>query len=79
MVLNNLERGIKEKLYRDNMQTEIVARFRMASIWILFDQKIFPYPKFELSNVFKEVLLLFLYGLVTPKGYQLIEKYQTPQ
>ena len=76
MVLENIERGIKEGLYRRNLHKEIVARFRMASIWILFDQDIFPYPKFELSNVFKEVLELFLYGLVSPKGYQLIEKYQ---
>ena len=76
MVLQNLERGIKEGLYRKNLDKEIIARFRMASIWMLFDQHIFPYPKFELSKVFTEILRLFLYGLVSPKGYELIEKYQ---
>ncbi len=76
MILDNLERGISEGLYRKNMDIEVIARFRMASIWILFDQEIFPYPKFEIGKVFTEILQLFLYGLVTPKGYQLIEKYQ---
>lgn len=77
MVLQNLERGIAEGFFRNDLNLEITARFRMASIWILFDQETFPYPKFELSQVFKEVLVLFLYGLVTPKGYKMIEKYQT--
>ncbi len=77
MVLQNLERGIHDGLFRADLNLEIVARFRMATIWILFDQETFPYPKFELSQVFKEVLVLFLYGLVTPKGYKMIEKYHT--
>jgi TetR/AcrR family transcriptional regulator, cholesterol catabolism regulator len=76
MVLQNLVRGIKEGLFRKDIDKEIIARFRMASIWILFDQNIFPYPKFDLSKVFTEILRLFLFGLVTPKGYELIEKYQ---
>jgi len=76
MVASNLKRGIAEGYYRENLDIEIVSRFRMSSMWLLFDPEVFPSQKFELSKVFKEVLELFLYGLVNPKGYKLIEKYK---
>ena len=76
MIAANLKRGIDEGNYRTDLDIEIVSRFRMASIWLLFDQEIFPSTKFELSKVFKETLELFLHGLVNPKGYKLIEKYK---
>lgn len=76
MVAANLKRGITEGYYRDNLDIEIVSRFRMSSTWLLFDPEVFPSQKFELSKVFKEVLELFLHGLVNPKGYKLIEKYK---
>ena len=76
MIAENLERGIKEGLYRETLDVEIIARFRMASIWVLFDPEVYPAEKFEIRKVFKETLELFLFGLVSPKGYKLIEKYQ---
>jgi hypothetical protein len=76
MVASNLKRGIAEGYYRENLDIEIVSRFRMSSMWLLFDPEVFPSQKFELSKVFKEVLELFLHGLVNPKGYRLIEKYK---
>ncbi len=76
MVATNLKRGIAEGYYRDDLDIEIVSRFRMASTWLLFDQETFPAHRFELSKIFKEILELFLHGLVNPKGYKLIEKYK---
>ncbi|MFY7964188.1 MAG: TetR/AcrR family transcriptional regulator [Chitinophagaceae bacterium] len=76
MVATNLKRGIAEGYYRENLDIEIVSKFRMASTWLLFDQETFPAHKYELSQIFKEVLELFLHGLVNPKGYKLIEKYK---
>lgn len=76
MILANLQRGIDEGIYREGLNVEIVARFRMATVWLLFDTEVFPPSKFQLLHVFKEVLELFLHGLVNPKGYKLIEKYK---
>lgn len=79
MVAANLNRGIEEGYYRPELDIEIVSRFRMSSMWLLFDPEVFPPQKFQLSAVFKEVLELFLYGLVNAKGYKLIEKYKEPK
>ncbi len=75
MVAKNLQRGMDEGIYRNDLDIEIVARFRIASVWLLFDQEVFPAQQFAVSKVFREVLELFLHGLVNPKGFKLIEKY----
>lgn len=76
MIVVNLKRGIDEGIYRDDFNIEIVARFRMACIWIPFDTETFPTNKYSLAQVFHEVFELFLYGLVNTKGFKLIEKYK---
>lgn len=76
MIIANLKRGIAEGIYRENLNVEVLARFRMATVWLLFDVEVFPPAKFQLVDIFKEVLELFLYGLVNPKGYKQIEKYK---
>lgn len=76
MIIANLQRGITEGLYRPDIDVEIVARFRIACIWLLFDQEVYPASEFTLHKVSLEIFELFLYGLVNPKGYKLIEKYK---
>jgi AcrR family transcriptional regulator len=76
MIMNNIKRGQTEGLYRTDINIEIVSRFRIASTWLLFDPEVFPQNKFQLPVVFLEVFELFLYGLVNPKGFRLIEKYK---
>ncbi len=76
MIVANLKRGIAEGLYREDLDVEIVARFRVATIWLMFDQDVFPSNKFQLTKVVKEIFELFLHGLVNTKGYKLIEKYK---
>ena len=77
MIVHNLQRGIDEGFYRENIDIQIASRFRIASIWLLFDIDLFPPKKFDLAKVSHEILELFLYGLVNPKGYKQIEKYKT--
>lgn len=76
MVAKNLQRGVLEGYYRNDFDIDLLARFRMACIWIPFDTDMFPSNTFSLPYVFKQVTEHFLYGLVNPKGYELIEKYK---
>ncbi len=75
MVAANLKRGIAEGYYREDLDIEIISRFRMSSMWLLFDPEVFPPQKFELSKIFREISELFLQGLVNSKGQKTIEKY----
>lgn len=77
MVRDNLTRGINEGVYRESLNIDILSRFRMASVQMLFDLQVFPPEKFDLATVSTTILDHFLYGVVNTKGYKLIEKYKT--
>jgi AcrR family transcriptional regulator len=68
IVRNNLERGVREGLYRDNFDIEIVTRFHIASSFQLFDETIFPQNTFKRDEIFKEYLLHYLHGILSEKG-----------
>lgn len=76
MVKDNLERGIKEELYRAEINIEIISRFRIASIFFVFDSEIFLSSKINLADVVWEITENFLYGVATSKGIKQILKYK---
>ncbi len=76
MVKKNIERGIKEELYRPEIDIEIMARYRLESMMLVFNTGLFPSSKFNLVKLHQEILEHFLYGLATLKGYKLILKYK---
>ena len=75
-ITENLEKGIAMQLYRPDINVEIIARFRLASVFLLFSPDIFPSGRYNLSTIMEEGTILFLYGITTSKGQKLIQKYQ---
>lgn len=75
MVKQNLERGIREELYRSDLQVDILARCRVETITMLFDPEIQESTQQPLMDVQREVMIHFLFGIVNPKGYKLLTKY----
>ncbi len=76
IIKQNLERGIKEELYRPEINVEIMTRFRLESMMLGFNIHLFPPAKFNLAELQQEIIEHFLYGLATLKGYKLILKYK---
>ena len=76
VIKRNLERGIKEALYRPDMNVEIIARLRLENIMLGFNPEVFPPSKFNLATLQQEIIEHFLYGVATLKGYKLILKYK---
>lgn len=76
MIKKNIERGIKEELFRPELDIEIMVRYRLESMMLVFNTALFPSSKFNLVKLHKEILEHFLYGLATLKGYKLILKYK---
>jgi TetR/AcrR family transcriptional regulator, cholesterol catabolism regulator len=75
MIKENLERGIKEELYRPEINIDIIAKHRIESAFMGFNQDIFPHNKYKISDVGNELGIFFLHGITTAKGKKLIEKY----
>lgn len=72
----NIERGKKEELYRENMNSDIIAKTRLECMMIPFNEELFPRSRFSMVFLHQQLIEFFLYGMVTPKGYKLITKYQ---
>jgi hypothetical protein len=76
ILVHNIERGIREELYRPELQVDVMARFRLETIMIPFNIITFPPAKYNVADVTKEIIEHFVYGLAGPKGYKLIQKYK---
>lgn len=72
----NIERGKKEELYREDMNADIIIKTRLECITLPFNEELFPRSQFPLVFLHQQLIEFFLYGMVTPKGYKLITKYQ---
>jgi hypothetical protein len=75
-VKKNLERGISEGLYREELNVDVITKFRIETMFIPFNPGIFPYGKYNLAQVEIEILELFLYGVTTSQGQRLLKKYK---
>ncbi len=76
IIRENLDWGKREELYREEIQSDIIARFRLTSMFMLFNPELFPLGKHSLPTIITEVTDNFLYGLTTHKGQKLIQKYK---
>ncbi|WP_282178908.1 TetR/AcrR family transcriptional regulator [Maribacter stanieri] len=73
-VLSNVERGLEQGLFRDNIEPEFVARIYFTSMNSIKDQNIFPLNRFPISNLMDSFLEYHLRGIVTPKGKAILNK-----
>lgn len=76
IIKQNLEDGIKQELYREDIDTDILTRYRLHSIMLSFDPEIFPSNKTNLVHIEFVLLEHFLWGIATGKGQKLIIKYK---
>ena len=76
VIKKNIDRGIKEELFRPEINTDILAKFRLESMLMAFNMNVFPPRKYNLAEVTLEIIEHYLYGLATLKGHKLILKYK---
>lgn len=76
VIRENIERGIREELFRPEIDVDILSKFRLESMMIAFNMSVFPPRKYNLAKVTQEIIEHYLYGLATLKGYKLILKYK---
>ena len=71
----NLERGIEEGLYRPEINIEIMARYRVETMLTSFNPEFQRNVKLGLIEIEKEIIIHYLFGLVSSKGYKLALTY----
>jgi AcrR family transcriptional regulator len=76
-IKENLERGIKEGLYRKEVNAEIIARFYNVLSLTLIDEASFPSDKYPKEKMYLEFLDYHIHGIASPKGLALFQEYLT--
>lgn len=72
---DNLVRGIKEELYRPEINMETMARHRVDTMLTGFNPEFQNKVKQNLMEIQEEIIIHYLFGLVSLKGYKLVTKY----
>jgi AcrR family transcriptional regulator len=75
----NLGKGIREGLYRPDLNVDVLSKFRLESMMIPFNMDLFPPSKYNLADVTQVIMEHFLFGVATEEGFRLILKYQKEQ
>ncbi len=77
-IKNGLERGIIENIFRNDINSEILATLRVSQINWSFECDLVRNAKYSLYDVILETTIHFLFGVSTLSGHVLINKYKTP-
>jgi TetR/AcrR family transcriptional regulator, cholesterol catabolism regulator len=75
IIRENLEWGVKDELYRPEIDVDVMCKFRIESLMIPFNVSVFPPGKYNLADLSEKIIQHFVYGLATIKGHKLIQKY----
>ena len=73
-ITNNLERGVREGLYRPEIRIDMLARLRIEQVQLIFDNEVFPAEQFHFIDVQEQFLDHFLRGIVTEEGMLLLNQ-----
>lgn len=74
-ITENLERGVKEGFYRNDIDVPVVARIYYGSVSAIKNSDIFPSDTYKISKVMRTFLLYHIRAIATPKGIQELETY----
>ncbi|UXX79519.1 TetR/AcrR family transcriptional regulator [Reichenbachiella carrageenanivorans] len=72
-MLATIARGKKEGFFREDLNAEILATFRVESIEMTFDGKVFPRDQFDFTEVQMTLFDHFARGMMTIKGQELYD------
>jgi TetR/AcrR family transcriptional regulator, cholesterol catabolism regulator len=71
-----IDRGMKENLFRSDLNPKLVAKLYLKKGITILDTNYFPADKYDTIEVFMTDLDLFLRGLSSDKGLESLEKHK---
>lgn len=75
MITKNLESGVKQGVYRNNLKADVIARLYIGNVEVLINQELFPSKKYVFMDTYKEYLNYHLRGIVSAKGLKYLEQH----
>jgi len=72
----NLEKGIGEGLYRNNIRPDIISRLYVLKSWSLVDESNFSLNDYKIDELIKQHLEYHLAGILSEKGRKQLKNYE---
>ncbi len=73
-ILNNIRKGKKEGLYREELNEEYITKLHVSRVEYAFDNDIFTTDEMSSSNLFYEVFIYHIRGIANDKGIEFLEQ-----
>jgi len=70
-----LKKGVEQGIFRNDINIELTNKCMLEVTKMTVDKDIFPPDHFPGSEVVKNLYISYLRGISTPKGLELIDKY----
>lgn len=72
-----IEIGKEEKLFRQDVNADIASKLFIAQTELMMDHQIFPTMEYSKGVLFTHVCLIFLRGISTQEGLEVLEQLST--
>jgi len=74
-IQENLERGMEEGLYRDDIDSEIVTNFYVGMMFMIIDTSVFPAKERTIVDIIRQHGKYHLNGIVNQFGQDRVDEY----
>ena len=75
MIKDNLERGMSQGVFRDDINPDIIAKIYVGSNSCVTDDQQFPVKDYRMDQLFIQLMTYHMHGIASPKGLQLLEQH----
>jgi TetR/AcrR family transcriptional regulator, cholesterol catabolism regulator len=72
-VLHNLQQGVHEGLYREDLNTHLIAKLYVNSIDYIVNPAFFPATQYNFSEIYFEYIKYHIRGVVSEKGREYLK------
>ncbi len=77
-IKQNLKRGIKEGIYRKEININLVAKLTVEQIQLAFDPTLFPHYHYPLNETLQQLLKMYLFGITHP-DFSIVSSSKKPK
>jgi len=78
-IKSNVEWGMKEGIYRKEINPKIIAKLYIGIMHRIFDNSFFPSDEYKSSEIYLASVEYHIHGIASPKGLKLLNEYYENQ
>ena len=79
IIKENLERGVRQGVYRSNLNPDIIAKLHVVKTSLVADEEMFPAREYDIKTLYWEYIYYHIHGVASAEGQRLLEKYKAAE